>query len=177
LSHAHAGVLQSMIERMVRVPYISQSRCASKMRLLVITLLVSSFVTLFMTACDSSTAIKTLTPTPTKPASPTTVATLPPLTAEKGWHIVLTLGNTSATSQTFAGSFLATKPYKLFYTCKGSGTLHITYPRAAESSPCTGTPELNGTSVFQPPSGNHSVTVSATTEGTVEWQAIVEMQD
>jgi hypothetical protein len=96
------------------------------MRTRVAPLFAAALIALFMAACDSTASIKLPAPMSTTPASPTAVATMPALTAERGWHIVLTLGNTSATSQTFAGSFVATKTYKLFYTCKGSGTLHIT---------------------------------------------------
>lgn len=76
-----------------------------------------------------------------------------------------------------SGSFVATKPYRLYFECRGSGTLRITYPGAIETAPCRETPELNGTGERQPPAGGGNVTINVTTEGKVEWEAIAIVKD
>lgn len=90
---------------------------------------------------------------------------------------MLTLGNMSGNYVNTGGSFVASKPYSLFFSCEGSGTLRIAYPKATETAPCRETPELNGTQTFPPPAGSGQVTVQVSTEGTVMWEAMAEMQD
>lgn len=129
-----------------------------------------------LAACDTASRLS-ITPAPTATAAISATSTLPPLAVEKGWHVALTLGNTSATTQFVSGSFTATKPYKIFFQCMGSGTLRITYPKAEETAPCGATPELNGTSEFSPPAGTNEVTISVATQGDVRWNAIAVTQD
>lgn len=88
---------------------------------------------------------------PTWTPTPTPIQALPTLTAENGWHVVLTLGNVFGNPVNTGGSFVATKPYRLSYTCEGSGTLQVAYPQATETAPCGATPEPNGTRVFPLP--------------------------
>ena len=128
---------------------------------------------LLLPGCDTTSRLSIL-PTPTTTISST--PTLPPLTAEKGWHVALSLGNAGAIQNT-SGSFVATKPYKIFFQCMGSGTLRITYPQAEEKTPCSATPQLNGTSELPPPAGTGQVTINVTTQGDVLWNAIAVTQD
>lgn len=132
---------------------------------------------LCLAAC-APTATVTVSPTATVTTPPTSTAPLPSLRAETGWHVVLTLGNMFGKPVVeVGGSFVATKPYRLLFSCKGSGTLHITYPAATETAPCHEKPELDGTGEFSPPPGGGQVTITVSTEGTVQWEAIAEMQD
>jgi hypothetical protein len=176
---AHTDVLVDTTERMASMSVYSNRRMVSRMIPRVISLLVVALFGILATACDSSSIQTSTTATPSRTSivASATPSALPPLMAEKGWHVVITLGNMFGNTQNFAGNFVATRPYKLFFTCKGSGTLHIVYPQAKETSPCTGTPEINGTQEFPPPSGNGQVTVSVSTEGEVMWEVIVEMKN
>lgn len=133
---------------------------------------------LCLSAC-ASTAIASVSPTATvtTPPASTAMAPLPSLKAETGWHVVLTLGNVFGTPVVVGGRFFVAKPYKLFFSCNGSGTLHVAYPAATETAPCREAPELNGTQPFPPPPGDGQVTITVSTEGAVQWEVIAETQD
>lgn len=101
---------------------------------------------------------------------------MPILTSQKGWHTVLTL-NSSQGYQGITQSFAANKPYILFFSCRGAGSLQVSYPAATETAPCTAAPELNGTQTFEPMHAGENVTISVTATGTIDWELIVSMQD
>jgi hypothetical protein len=137
--------------------------------------LIALAMGVLLSGCDT-TSQSSIQPTPTATATISGTPTLPPLTAEKGWHIALTLGNTGAIQNT-SGSFVATKPYKIYFQCMGSGTLRITYPQAEEKVPCNTAPQLNGTSELPPPAETGQVTINVTTQGDVLWNAVAVTQD
>lgn len=145
-----------------------------------IVVLAIALVLSLLTACagfSSTSPTPSPTATPTSTATPAPTPELPALRADKGWHVVLTMGNVFGNPVVIGGSFVATKPYKLYFECRGSGTLRITYPGATETAPCRETPELNGTGEKQPPAGSGNVTINVTTEGNVEWEAIAIVKD
>jgi hypothetical protein len=130
-----------------------------------------------LAACDSISTVQR-TPSPTIPATTTASATMPPLMSEIGWHTVFTLGDPSGKGATsIQKSFTANKTYTIFFSCKGAGTLKIEYGSNAETAPCSGTPELNGTQPLEPARSGDTVTVSVTSSGGVIWELLVSMQD
>jgi len=137
-------------------------------------LLLAAIGGIGLSACDT-TSQTPITPTTTATTIISVTPTLPPLKVEKGWHIALSLGNTDAIQNT-SGSFVATKTYKIFFQCMGSGTLRITYPQTEEKTPCSAMPQLNGTSELPPPAGTGQVTINVTTQGDVLWNAIAVTQ-
>lgn len=74
-------------------------------------------------------------------------------------------------------SFYASKPYIIFFTCKGEGTLKVSYGQTEETAPCSGKPELNGTQTLYPPTSGEMVTVSALPSGAIAWKLLVSMRD
>jgi hypothetical protein len=126
----------------------------------------------------------TTTPLPTVTAPVTvsaSVSGLPTLAPEKGWHTVLEVGNMVGGVQNTGGSFIATKPYTIFFTCRGAGLMKVAYGAATQTmtqtAPCTATPEVNGAHGSPPTSGSQQVQVQVSTTGQVTWKLLVEMQD
>src|SRR5690348_5828956 len=76
-----------------------------------------------LTACDSRPMSQRHPPStsvPTAGSTPAVVATLPRLTSEIGWHDVLTMSDTTGSGiQSMRQSFTASKPYVIFFSCKG----------------------------------------------------------
>ena len=136
---------------------------------------------LCLAACaPTSTATVSVPPTATTPPAPTAPAGFPTLTAENGWHVVLTLGNVFSKPVNVEGHFVATKPYRLRLVCAGSGQLlQVDYAAGGVSTLCNERPEQNETGDSPPPPGDGQVTVHVSTEGAFSfaWEVVAEMQD
>jgi hypothetical protein len=134
-----------------------------------------------LTACDSRPTSQRHSPStsvPTAGSTPAVVATLPRLTSETGWHDVLTMSDTTGSGiQSMRQSFTASKPYVIFFSCKGSGSLHVSYGQTEETAPCSGNPELNGTQTLRPAYSGEPVDISVTPNGLVTWELLVSMAD
>ncbi len=135
-----------------------------------------------------STAVPTTTPTvavPTNTAQPTaTVApipksSLPTLTSASGWHTVLTMSDTTGAhgDDIAQQSFIASKPYVILYSCKGSGALKVLYPGTIGGAECTATPKIHRTGTINPTKPGDPAFVTASPDGTIIWELLVSMQD
>lgn len=138
-----------------------------------------------LAACTlTGTSAVTPSPTATPLTSPTATGSadgLPTLAPESGWHTVLALGNTSGGVQSIGGSFIAAKPYTIFFTCGGAGKIMVTYgatnDAATQTAPCTATPEVNGVQGQPHTPGSQQVQVQVNTTGQVVWRLLVALQD
>ena len=135
-----------------------------------------------------STIVPTETPTlvaPTNTAQPTsTVAlipksSLPTLTSAAGWHTVLTLSDTTGAhgADIAQGTFLASKPYIILYSCKGSGGLKVLYPGTIGGAGCTAIPKIHRTGTINPAQPGDPAFVTASPDGTIIWELLVSMKD
>ncbi len=137
-------------------------------------------------------AVSTVTPTasstvpaPTNIAQPTsTVApipksSLPTLTSAAGWHTVLTLSDTTGVhgADIAQGTFIASKPYVILYSCKGRGALKVLYPGTIGGASCTATPKLHRTGTINPAQPGDQAFVTASPDGAIIWELLVSMED
>ncbi len=134
-------------------------------------------------------AIATLAPTTTPTVAPTntaqpTVAPIPPsslptLTSAAGWHTVLTLSDTTGAhgDDIAQASFIASKPYVILYSCKGSGALKVLYPETILGADCRGAPKTHRTGTLKPAQPGASAFVTASPDGSIIWELLVSMQD
>jgi hypothetical protein len=130
-----------------------------------------------LVACDTGPTVeRTPVPTSAPTFTATPIATMPALTSEVGWHTVLTMGDTSGTSSV-QKSFTASKSYVIFFSCKGTGSLNVSYGQTTETAPCSAAPELNGTQTLLPAHPGETVTVSAAPSGAINWELLVSMKD
>jgi len=136
----------------------------------------------------ASTIVPTETPTlvaPTNTAQPTsTVASipkssLPTLTSAAGWHTVLTLSDTTGAhgADIAQGTFIASKPYVILYSCKGSGGLKVLYPGTIDGAGCTAIPKIHRTGTINPAQPGDPAFVTASPDGTIIWELLVSMKD
>jgi hypothetical protein len=133
----------------------------------------------------SSAITPTVTPTvavPTATTQPTIApipkSSLPTLVPPAGWHTVLTLSDTTGAhgGDIVQGSFIASKPYIILYSCKGSGgALKVLYPETIVGADCTGA--INRTTTVKPKHPGDSVTITASPDGSIIWELLVAMQD
>ena len=144
-------------------------------------LFAASTVTPTTTATFTPTAVM---PTPTaQPFPPPTVApiaksSLPTLTPAAGWHTALTLSDTTGAhgGDIQQQGFIASKPYIILYSCKGSGgALKVLYPETIVGADCTGA--INRTTTVKPKHPGDSVTITASPDGSIIWELLVAMQD
>lgn len=151
---------------------------SSRRRLWLVSLLLLAIASALV-ACDTGPTVeRTPVPTTAPAFTATPIATMPALTSEVGWHNVLTLGDTSGSSTlSVQKSFTASKPYVIFYSCKGLGSLKVSYGQNAETAPCSAAPELNGTQTLLPAHPGETVTVSASPDGSIIWELLVSMKD
>jgi hypothetical protein len=156
---------------------IMQGRSNSRSYQIVWVAALTLLISVALVACDSMSTVQR-TPSPTSPPTTTTIATMPPLMSEVGWHTVFTLGDPSGNgAASIQKSFTANKTYTIFFSCKGAGTLKIKYESNTETAPCSGSPELNGTQPTEPAHSGETVTVSVTPSGDIVWELLVSMQD
>ncbi len=136
----------------------------------------------------ASTLVPTETPTlvvPTNTAEPTpTVAvipksSLPTLAPAAGWHTVLTLSDTTGAhgADIAQANFIASKPYVILYSCKGSGALKVLYPGTIDGASCTATPKLHRTGTINPAHPGDLAFVTASPDGAIIWELLVAMED
>jgi len=124
-------------------------------------------------------------PTDTATAQPTsTVAviprsSLPTLAPAAGWHTILTLSDTTGAhgDDIAQGTFIASKPYIILYSCKGSGALKVLYPGTIDGAECTGTPKIHHTGTLEPAQPGGQSFVTASPDGTIIWELLVAMKD
>jgi hypothetical protein len=131
------------------------------------------------------TIVPTVTPTvavPTATTQPTVAAipksSLPTLAPPAGWHTVLTLSDTTGAQGDgiFQQSFIASKPYVIFYSCQGSGgALKVLYPENIVGADCTGA--IHRTATVKPKHPGDSVTITASPDGSIIWELLVAMQN
>lgn len=108
---------------------------------------------------------------------PAAASSLPTLQLDPGTHAALELGNSGSGTVHTGGSFAATGPYMIYATCEGHGTLTVHYgSQGASSFTCTSSPLIFGTPQ-QDASRGQDVHVTATTNGSITWHAVVESQD
>lgn len=138
------------------------------------------------TALATATATVAPTPTavPTSAATPTVVpippSSLPTLAPEPGWHTVLTLSDTTGAhgGDIQQQSFIATRPYIILYSCKGSGgALKVIYQDTAGGAYCANPPRINRTKTLTSTQPDHSAFVTVSPMGNIIWELLVEMQD
>lgn len=140
------------------------------------------------TAAPTTTATATVAPTPTavptSAATPTVVpippSSLPTLAPEPGWHTVLTLSDTTGAhgGDIQQQSFIATRPYIILYSCKGSGgALKVIYQDTAGGAYCANPPRINRTKTLTSTQPDHSAFVTVSPMGNIIWELLVEMQD
>jgi len=144
------------------------------------------FICAIFTACSQPPFLQEKTaPTPTLGViQPSPTPTLPPLAADTGWHTVLTLGYTGGTVDRIGGDFTATKPFSILFSCEGSGQIAVAFspvaqpvPLESQTAPCGASPQPNAVMDRQPTTPGEGVHVVVTTEGSVVWEALVEMQN
>ena len=131
---------------------------------------------MLLVGCDTATTI-TPRPTPTQVSRVVPTPTLPVLGPEKGWHTVLTLGNTDGQQSIFGGSFVATKQYSISFTCEGDGMMSLAFAQAKQTVPCSFGAQPNGILNQEPSAPGQIITITVTTQGPVVWEALVEMRD
>lgn len=163
---------------------------------LIATLLLASAL---LSACGATpvqlgvaipTATATLAPTaaptvvPTNTASPTVApipkSSLPMLAPSPGWHTVLTLSDTTGAhgGDIQQQSFIATRPYVILYSCKGSGgALKVIYQDTVGGAYCDNPPRINRTKALTSTQPDHSAFVTVSPMGNIIWELLVEMQD
>lgn len=140
------------------------------------------------TAAPTTTATATVAPTPTavptSAATPTVVpippSSLPTLAPEPGWHTVLTLSDTTGAhgGDIQQQSFIATRPYIILYSCKGSGgALKVIYQDTVGGAYCANPPRINRTKTLTSTQPDHSAFVTVSPMGNIIWELLVEMQD
>jgi hypothetical protein len=136
----------------------------------------------------ASTVAPTETPTlvvPTNTAQPSpTVApipksTLPTLAPAAGWHTVLTLSDTTGAhgADIVQATFIASKPYVILYSCKGSGALKVFYPETIDGAECTENPKIHRTGTLKPAQPGDPSFVTASPDGTIIWELLVAMEN
>jgi hypothetical protein len=124
----------------------------------------------------STVAVPTATTQPT--IAPIPKSSLPTLASPAGWHTVLTLGDTTGAQGDgiFQQSFVASKPYIILYSCKGSGgALKVLYPETIVGADCTGA--INRTTTVKPKHPGDSVTITASPDGSIIWELLVAMEN
>jgi hypothetical protein len=151
---------------------------SSRRKLWLVSLLLLAIASALV-ACDTGPTVeRTPVPTSAPTFTATPIATMPALTSEVGWHTVLTLGDTSGGgTSSVQKSFTASKSYVIFFSCKGTGSLNVSYGQTTETAPCSAAPELNGTQTLLPAHPGETVTVSATPSGAINWELLVSMKD
>lgn len=131
-----------------------------------------------------STMIPTVTPTrpvPTNTPQPTVApiprSSLPILTSAAGWHTVLTLSDTTGAhgADIAQQSFIASKPYVILYSCKGSGGLKVFVPGTMFGADCDA--KINRTQTLTPAHPGDLVNVVVSPNGTIIWELLVSMRD
>ena len=141
------------------------------------------------TVAPTSTATITPTavmPTPTaQPFPPPTVApiaksSLPTLAPAAGWHTALTLSDTTGAhgGDIQQQGFIASKPYIILYSCKGSGgAVKVLYQHTVDGAYCTDPPIVNRTKTLRSTQPDHSAFVAVAPMGAIIWELLVEMED
>jgi hypothetical protein len=125
-------------------------------------------------------------PTPTaQPFPPPTVApiaksSLPTLAPAAGWHTALTLSDTTGAhgGDIQQQSFIASKPYIILDSCKGSGgALKVLYQDTVGGAYCADPPTVNRTKTLQSTQPDHAAFVAAAPMGAIIWELLVEMEN
>lgn len=123
--------------------------------------------------------VPTNTPQPTSTVAPIPKSSLPTLTAAAGWHTVLTLSDTTGAhgDDIAQATFIASKPYVILYSCKGSGALKVLYPGTIGGADCTGIPKIHRTGALKPAQPGDPAFVTASPNGTIIWELLVAMEN
>ncbi|HEY7343468.1 MAG TPA: hypothetical protein VH591_21540 [Ktedonobacterales bacterium] len=146
---------------------------------------VEQRTTLFGAASTISPTATPTVPAPTNTAQPTSTiapipkSSLPTLTSAAGWHTVLTLSDTTGAhgDDIAQGTFIASKPYVILYSCKGSGALKVLYPGTIGGAECTGIPKIHRTGTINPAQPGDPAFVTASPDGTIIWELLISMKD
>ena len=135
----------------------------------------------------SSAFTPTVTPTvavPTATTQPTVApipkSSLPTLAPPAGWHTVLTLSDTTGAhgGDIVQGSFIASKPYIILYSCKGSGgALKVLYQDTIGGAYCADPPRIERTKTLKSTQPDHSAFVTVAPMGNIIWELLVAMQN
>ena len=138
----------------------------------------TALATATATIAATSTAVPTNTATPT--VAPIPPSSLPTLGPAPGWHTVLTLSDTTGAhgGDIQQRSFIATKPYIILYSCKGSGAaLKVIYQDTVGGAYCDNPPRINRTKALKSTQLDHSAFVTVSPMGNIIWELLVEMED
>lgn len=169
LSISRGTTFQAKSENRLRTIGLQQSGSIIYAMILLIGCLLCS-------ACSNGNtpAQTSATPTSSRIASPT--ATLPPLNADSGWHIVAQDHGTHEDQSTIThtlGTFAFKKSVIVLATCQGNGTLSVDISAVESSSfPCTSTPQPYRDQSTQSSIQTASVTVTA--KGSITWNILIE---
>jgi len=119
----------------------------------------------------------TVEPTPTIAVIPQ--SSLPTLAPAAGWHTVLTLSDTTGAhgDDIAQATFIASKPYVILYSCKGSGALKVLYPGTIDGADCTGSPKVHRTGTITPAQPGDQAFVTASPDGTIIWELLIATQN
>ncbi len=133
-----------------------------------------------MTPIASPTVpVPTYTAQPTSTVAPIPKSSLPTLTSAAGWQTVLTLSDTTGAhgADIAQGTFIASKPYIILFSCKGSGALKVLYPGTIGGAECTGIPKIHRTGTINPTQPGDPAFVTASPDGAIIWELLVSMKD
>lgn len=143
------------------------------------TTLFGAASTVAPTETTPTLVVPTNTAPPTSTVAPIPKSALPTLAPAAGWHTVLTLSDTTGAhgADIAQANFIASKPYVILYSCKGSGALKVLYPGTIGGVSCTATPTLHRTGTINPAHPGDQAFVTASPDGAIIWELLVAMED
>ena len=137
-------------------------------------------VSTLLAACGAATTSQQTSLFAASTVAPIPKSSLPTLTPAAGWHTALTLSDTTGAhgGDIQQQGFIASKPYIILYSCKGSGgAVKVLYQHTVDGAYCTDPPIVNRTKTLRSTQPDHSAFVAVAPMGAIIWELLVEMED